>query len=317
LAAPGSASAAQIKFAFNADLTFQNAILVYSDPSSAANTVTIGDYSPSTMSLEDPGVPIQEAPSAPPETSQYCSPQTGSVSCGPIDSTRNQVFKVRLGPGDDSATNDSASSGYDASTHASFDGGPGDDTLKAGVNEVGQAGNDTLIAGDRMVGGPGGDDFVGEQIDCGPYTPVYVCGSVVDYSARSRPSPGVSVSLDNLPNDGRPGEGDNVHSGVRQVFGTTSGDSLTGDAEPNLLDGNRGPDVLTGRGGDDGILGDDGSDVLKGGPGADFLNGGPGDDRLYTRDGQRDTVYCGGGFDVARVDPVDKVAKDCEIIRRG
>ena len=57
--------------------------------------------------------------------------------------------------------------------------------------------------------------------------------------------------------------------------------------------------------------GDD--DVLVGGPFDDTIDGGEGRDYVETVGGGADTVTCGGGRDVARFDPADTVADDCEI----
>jgi hypothetical protein len=46
--------------------------------------------------------------------------------------------------------------------------------------------------------------------------------------------------------------------------------------------------------------------------GGDGVSMGPGDDRVNTRDRFIDTVNCGGGKDVAKVDGKDEVAKNCE-----
>ncbi len=46
--------------------------------------------------------------------------------------------------------------------------------------------------------------------------------------------------------------------------------------------------------------------------GHDQFFGGPGNDMIYAQDGPADTVNCGPGFDVACVEDVDKVLKDCE-----
>ncbi|MEA2307865.1 MAG: hypothetical protein QOI65_151, partial [Thermoleophilaceae bacterium] len=50
----------------------------------------------------------------------------------------------------------------------------------------------------------------------------------------------------------------------------------------------------------------------------DTYEGGAGDDEIFSRDGLRDTVKCGSGQDVAKVDSADKVSSDCEqVIRIG
>ena len=68
-----------------------------------------------------------------------------------------------------------------------------------------------------------------------------------------------------------------------------------------------------------------GDDLLQGGPGNDRLNGslgenryagGRGDDVLRSRNGIAESVDCGRGTDVARVDPEDETS-GCETIHRG
>jgi hypothetical protein len=87
----------------------------------------------------------------------------------------------------------------------------------------------------------------------------------------------VTVSLDDLPNDGSPNESDNLRSDVEKVIGSSFDDTLTGNDGPNTLDGAGGTDRLFGLAGDD---------TLIGGPGTnDATFGGPGDDTILLRDG--------------------------------
>jgi hypothetical protein len=46
------------------------------------------------------------------------------------------------------------------------------------------------------------------------------------------------------------------------------------------------------------------------------IRGGAGPDRLQTANGIRDTVFCGRGHDLATVDGVDRVTRDCEVVTR-
>lgn len=151
----------------------------------------------------------------------------------------------------------------------------GEAIYAAGGNDVvnADAGDDDIDGGtgaDSLNGGPGEDS--------------------VSYSGAT----GVVVALDGFPNDGAPGENDNVGTDVEDVFGTDNADKLTGDAAANTLDGN---------GGDDRIVG---------GAGEDTLFGGAGDDVIDSRDGQRDRVECGAGDDTATIDRIDDVSSDCE-----
>jgi hypothetical protein len=102
----------------------------------------------------------------------------------------------------------------------------------------------------------------------------------------------------------------------RRQAGTARADRLTGGPGGDTLVGGRGNDRLSGLAGDDCLYGGAGNDVLDGGPGADTLVGGPRRDLLLARDGARDRVSCGPGFDTARVDRIDRVS-GCERVRRG
>jgi Ca2+-binding RTX toxin-like protein len=66
-------------------------------------------------------------------------------------------------------------------------------------------------------------------------------------------------------------------------------------------------DALDGRGGDD---------VIRARAGRDTVQGGRGDDRIFVRDGQPDVVRCGPGSDVVVADGRDRLAADCESVRR-
>jgi chitodextrinase len=90
----------------------------------------------------------------------------------------------------------------------------------------------------------------------------------------------------------------------------------TGTARRDVLRGTPGPDVLRGLGGADLLYGLGGNDILVGGRGRDRLLGGPGSDVVQAQDRARDTIACGSGRDVVYADPADRVARDCERIRR-
>ena len=59
-----------------------------------------------------------------------------------------------------------------------------------------------------------------------------------------------------------------------------------------------------------------GSDRLTGGKGRDIMLGAGGTDMIKARDGQRDVIKCGPGKDKVVADRSDRVAKDCEQVRR-
>jgi hypothetical protein len=92
---------------------------------------------------------------------------------------------------------------------------------------------------------------------------------------------------------------------------------LTGTARADRLVGTSRADTIDGRGGNDTLFGAGGNDLLIGGLGSDRISGGPGNDSIAANgDGARDTIACGSGRDVVNADPVDLVARDCELTSR-
>jgi RTX calcium-binding nonapeptide repeat (4 copies) len=212
-------------------------------------------------------------------------------------------------------------------------GGPGDDLISGGE------GDDELEAQRNFGMGPREETLGADALSGGPGT------DALGYQSRLDP---LTVTLDDQPNDGAPGEGDNVASDVERVTGGHGADTLVGNGAANHLDGFGGPDSLAGgdgndtlggdagndevRGeaGDDVVAGSSGSDVIDGGPGADQFYGDEstctifecsgGDDELRARDGQVDTLRCGVGTDRAVVDRGDVVHEDlresCESVDR-
>ncbi len=84
------------------------------------------------------------------------------------------------------------------------------------------------------------------------------------------------------------------------------------EALSSTVRGSAGDEVLRASGLDERVTGLGGDDHLYGGEGADHLYSGEGDDFVEASDGERDIVSCGPGVDVASVDFVDLVARDCE-----
>jgi Ca2+-binding RTX toxin-like protein len=120
-------------------------------------------------------------------------------------------------------------------------------------------------------------------------------------------------------------------SGNDRLFGGNGNDDLSGGGGSDRLAGEVGDDELDGNDGNDRLTGGSGRDVLDGGAGNDVLtdaagrdtfSGGPGNDRIDARDRSSagrvipDGVKCGPGRDVAIVDRHDRVAHDCERVRR-
>lgn len=132
-------------------------------------------------------------------------------------------------------------------------GGPGDQFLAGGQ-------------GDNILsGGPGDDDLSG-----GPDTDVFHGGPGVDLVTFDTDIEDVTVTVDGVANDGKPGDHDNVETDVEGVRGGRGDDLLIGNQRANLLIGSEGDDVLKGLGGNDRLeeFGP-GSDVFVGGPGRD------------------------------------------------
>jgi Ca2+-binding RTX toxin-like protein len=211
------------------------------------------------------------------------------------------------GPGDDTVAggggSDGLAGGDGGDTLAGgagidrLTGGDGDDTLRGGdLGLVGADGADDLDGGggaDALEGGPGNDRLDGgegaDRISGGEGR------DTADYGLRAA---AVTVTLDDVANDGEAGEGDGIGRDVESVVGSAAPDTITGDNQASTLDGGSG------------------EDVIDGGAGTDQLAGGTGADVLRSRDGVRDTVSCGQESDLAIVDLKD-VVRDCELVDRG
>ena len=189
-------------------------------------------------------------------------------------------------------------------------GSPGPDTLygEAGSDSIdGGDGNDTIYGyshGDTLNGGNGSDALYGDAGDDamnGGTGSDLLYGyegaddllggdgrDTVDYGGGSQYS-GVTVSLDNVANDGAEGEGDNAHSDNENIIGTG------------------------------------GPDLLVGGPGVNVITGGFGYDTIIIREGgpaaaSRDTALCGADEDTVLADPTDVIgqgAEHCENVSYG
>jgi Ca2+-binding RTX toxin-like protein len=98
--------------------------------------------------------------------------------------------------------------------------------------------------------------------------------------------------------------------------GTSRSDTLYGTHRNDVLLGRGGNDSAYALPGNDVVEGGIGNDRLYGGNGADVIRGGAGNDRLYARDGRRDVVTGGTGFDEAWVDQLDVVRSVERVHRR-
>jgi RTX calcium-binding nonapeptide repeat (4 copies)/PA domain/LVIVD repeat len=106
-------------------------------------------------------------------------------------------------------------------------------------------------------------------------------------------------------------------AGRDRMSGHGHADRLLGNGGRDRVAGNAGRDRLFGNKGNDRLLGGGGRDRMRGGPGRNVYSGGAGADRVFARNGKRDRVRCGKGRDRVVADQNDRVAGDCEGVRRG
>ena len=93
-------------------------------------------------------------------------------------------------------------------------------------------------------------------------------------------------------------------------------DIMNGLGGDDRLYGFWGNDKILGENGNDTIVGDAGHDVIFGGPGDDVIFGGPGNDTIIGGPG-RDRIDCGPGIDIVEgAGRLDRIAKNCEHVRR-
>jgi Ca2+-binding RTX toxin-like protein len=186
--------------------------------------------------------------------------------------------------------------------------GAGNDLLQGGAsNDVlgGGSGDDGLSGGganDVLAGGSGSDDIYG--------------GSGTDTAGYGAATVGIVVTLDDVADDGAPGEEDNVHADVENVTGGHGDDRITGSAFANVFKGGDGNDALVGIEDADRLEGGPGNDTIDAGPGVDTILGSAGQDVIEARDGEGDTIFCGADPDIVRADPIDLVDTDCEVVDR-
>lgn len=192
------------------------------------------------------------------------------------------------------AGNDAAFGGAGADV---IEGGAGDDQLDGGEGDdsvFGDGGNDIISLGngnDQGQGGAGNDTFVVAAANpAWDGSDDYNGGGGVDtldFSAAT-----VRVNLD-LADDTTQFGNDEI-SGIENLIGGSSHDTLSGNSKANELHGGDGFDTLNGEGGADLLVGGLGKDTLSGGEGHDELFGDEGQDRL---DGGTGNDLLDGGAD--------------------
>lgn len=94
-------------------------------------------------------------------------------------------------------------------------------------------------------------------------------------------------------------------------------DVLSTLAEADLVLAGLGDDRIGAGRGRDVVFGERGRDTINPGPGRDRVSGGPDDDRILVLDRARDVVDCGPGSDFVLADRRDRVAFNCESVRRA
>jgi Ca2+-binding RTX toxin-like protein len=218
-------------------------------------------------------------------------------------------------------------------------GGGGDDAITGPSGAFGDDGNDVLGGSSWQSGGAGADRLVGtsgsDTLDPGTGADDVTGGAGIDGVDWMHRDDGVSVTLDDVADDGAPGEGANIHADVENVTTGNGDDTIAGSAASNTLSGGSGVNAITGGDGKDVISGaaegdgGPGNDTifgaygvvvpdvhLVGGPGRDVLSSGAGNDTIDLRDGEADADgECGGGTDTAIVDVLDaNVLIGCETV---
>jgi RTX calcium-binding nonapeptide repeat (4 copies) len=145
----------------------------------------------------------------------------------------------------------------------------------------GGAGNDRYTALGTATDRPSRVDFDG--------------GFGIDTASYFYATEGVHIGVDGMPFDGRPGDNDRI------------------DREVEIVQGSEHADVLTGTQRSQQLFGGEGDDEISGGPAQDVLDGGRGDDRIDARDGELDTIDCGGRpfVDQLLADPVEASIAGC------
>ena len=174
------------------------------------------------------------------------------------------------------ANDGAAGESDDVSEIETIEGGSGNDQL------AGTAGPQTLIGGngdDSLNGGVGTDHLTGGS-----------GRDTADYSDRAEV---VAVTLDEVDDDGVPGENDQIDADVENARGGSGADQITGDDGSNYLFGSSGNDNLVGGGGNDRLIGGEDADDMFGSSGNDrFIQG-------AARDGADEMV---GGLGTDTVD---------------
>jgi Ca2+-binding RTX toxin-like protein len=215
-------------------------------------------------------------------------------------------------------------------------GGPDSDTID------GDDGDDTIRAADAShdeIDCGAGNDTVYVEADAPARDTLLNCETVIPVPPEGANDSDAASVISGTENrdvlHGTPGD-DSLFGkgGADTLFGAGGDDYVDGEYGSDELHGGPGNDTIAGRAGDDRIFGDAGDDHITGDRGldhisggsgndeifgnldSDTISGGPGNDRINVVRGDADTVRCGGGHDIVFADPGDRVAADCEDVRR-
>uniref|UniRef100_UPI0040472DEE hypothetical protein n=1 Tax=Aliarcobacter sp. TaxID=2321116 RepID=UPI0040472DEE len=187
-----------------------------------------------------------------------------------------------------------------------INGGAGNDHI------IGLAGDDTLDGGadnDTLNGGVGNDSLIGglgnDTID---YSTSLGTSHIINIDTIAHGSAAANQST---------GDGTDILSGIENVIGSNSDDTIHGSALVNTLSGGASKDTIYGYDNNDTLNGDAGEDSLYGGNGNDLINGGTSndyidggaDDDILNGDSGNDTFVTNAGNDTidggADIDLVD------------
>jgi len=228
---------------------------------------------------------------------------------GDAESAKLDIFSARLSllP----ALPEPPEPDYDPPSLASFSGCP---ALTAGEIR-GTAASNAIVGtlGAERIFAEEGNDFVealagDDCVDLGPGRDTGHGGSGADLMIGG--SGGDRLHGSGGADRMRGADGDDRLSGGR------ARDRISGGAGADRVSGGSGSDRISGGSGSDRILGGAGGDRISGGAGSDRVVGGAGGDRISARDHRRDRVSCGRGRDLVVADPGDRLARDCERVRR-
>ena len=253
-----------------------------------SNLVTIARASDGILTVRDDGAPLLPG--------ENCSGGGGEVRCAVAGPEPPLQLEIATSDGDDRIAIESPLS-Y---AYSFLSGGSGADVILGGPGDddiFGNAGNDRLdgLQGDDELSGNGGADSLSG-------------GAGVDTAIYGDHRDAVTVSLDDRPDDGAAGEGDNAGLDVENVTGGSGPNRLIGSDADNTLEGGDALNELSGGGGADQLIARSGrGGVLTGGPGRDTLTPGA-ESSIDVRDGEVDRVQCDNGLARRpRADAVDEL----------